>query len=213
MSIPYIPATFKASAFNCPYCNAYAKQLWFSAHYNAGGSLPLINGITYCTCTHCNNYSLWLDDTMIFPNESIAPMPNSDLPEDIKEDYEEARTILANSPRGAAALLRLCIQKLCAYLGEEGKDINKDIKSLVAKGLPPRIQQSLDIVRVVGNNAVHPGVIDLTDDTETASSLFNLINYIVEDRITRPKEIEALYNALPEGKLKAIEARDTKKSS
>jgi hypothetical protein len=147
---------------------------------------------------------------MIFPTVGLAPMPNSDMPDDIKLDYEEARSILNHSPRGAAALLRLAIQKLCNVLGEEGKDINADIKSLVNKGLPPRVQQALDIVRVIGNEAVHPGKLDLKDDVSTATMLFGLLNFIVEDRITKPKEIDALYATLPENKIKGIITRDGK---
>jgi hypothetical protein len=37
-----------------------------------------------------------------------------------------------------------------------------------------------------------------------------MINFIVEDRITRPREIEDLYGKLPEESRKAIEKRDTK---
>jgi len=135
-------------------------------------------------------------------------MPNNDLPEDIKADYEEARTILNKSPRGATALLRLCIQKLCESLGESGKDINKDIGNLVKKGLPLKVQQSLDIVRVIGNDAVHPGQIDLTDDVETATKLFVLTNLIVDVMITQPKEIDKLFNSLPKNKLEGIANRD-----
>lgn len=130
------------------------------------------------------------------------------MPEEVSADFEEARSILTRSPRGAAALLRLCLQKMCIRLGLPGKDINKDIGELVKQGLSPKVQQALDIVRVVGNEAVHPGQMDLKDDVETASQLFGLINFIIEDRITKPKEIEALFSTLPEGKRQGITDRD-----
>ena len=78
---------------------------------------------------------------MIYPGSSPAPLPNPDLPEEIKADYEEARAIISRSPRGACALLRLCVQKLCGILGESGKDVNGDIAALVKKGLNPKIQK------------------------------------------------------------------------
>jgi len=147
---------------------------------------------------------------MIYPNSGNAPPPNPDLPEEIKVDYEEARSIASLSPRSSAALLRLVIQKLCKELGEKGKNINEDIANLVKKGLPDRIKKSLDIVRVIGNEAVHPGQIDLKDEIETVERLFELVNLIVEDRITQPKHIDQLYEKLPENKRKAIEERDKK---
>lgn len=79
------------------------------------------------------------------------------------------------------------MQKLCAVLGESGKDINADIASLVTKGLSVQIQQALDIVRVIGNEAVHPGHIDLKDDPKTAELLFDLLNLIVEEKISEPR--------------------------
>jgi hypothetical protein len=137
-----------------------------------------------------------------------APPPNPDLPADIRQDYEEASSILALSARGAAALIRLCIQKLCKYLGEGGKDINADIGELVKKGLDIRVQKALDAVRVIGNNAVHPGKIDLKDDRATAESLFRLLNIIAEKMISEPKHVDDIYACLPPGALKQIEDRD-----
>jgi hypothetical protein len=63
-------------------------------------------------------------------------------------------------------------------------------------------------VRVIGNNAVHPGELDLKDDQQTATSLFGPINIIAETMITQPKEIDAMYQKLPAGPKAAIEDRD-----
>jgi len=86
----------------------------------------------------------------------------------------------------------------------------EDIGTLVKNGLPARIQKALDIVRVIGNNAVHPGVLDITDDIETASKLFELVNHIAYSMITQPKEIEGLYTTkVPEAQKEHIEKRDS----
>ena len=145
---------------------------------------------------------------MIFPSKPNVPLPNEDLNQDIKEDYNEASEIVEKSPRSASALLRLSIQKLCQQLGEKGKDLNEDIGKLVKKRLPVKIQQSLDVVRVIGNESVHPGEIDLRDDKDTAYKLFELVNIIADTMITQPKEIDKLYKNLPKKKLDGIKKRD-----
>jgi len=76
--------------------------------------------------------------------------------------------------------------------------------------LNPLVQKSLDIVRVIGNEAVHPGVIDLNDDRDTASQLLNLVNSIADQMISHPKKVEELYGKLPESKREAIEKRNNK---
>ncbi len=145
---------------------------------------------------------------MIYPTGSIAPLPSEDMPEDVKADFNEARDIVQASPRAAAALLRLALQKLTIHLGGKGKNLNEDIKNLVKKGLPPKVERALDVVRVIGNNAVHPGKIDLRDDLDTAILLFELLNMIVDTMITQPRRVDEIYNKLPEGVRKAIEKRD-----
>lgn len=154
---------------------------------------------------------MWVGGVMSYPEQVHAVSANKDTPPDIARDYDEARAIAQKSPRGAAALLRLAIQKLCVYLGEPGKNINHDIASLVSKGLDPRIQKALDVLRVVGNEAVHPGTIDLNDDPDTAENLFKLFNLIVEKMISEPKLVDEVYSNLPPDKLAAIEKRDREK--
>lgn len=152
-----------------------------------------------------------MDGKMVIPDMEGVSYPNDDLDNEIKDDYMEARSILTRSPRGAAALLRLALQKLCKQLGEGGKDINSDIADLVKKGLRPSIQKSLDIVRVTGNESVHPGVLDMKDNREVALRLFELINLIAEVMISEPKKIDDLYDkVVPEEKKKAIVGRDGK---
>ena len=206
---PYKQPTFKETAFNCPYCGVFANQGWSEVYNNMNG-FRTISSLWYCTCIHCAQFTLWHLEKMILPSTGGAAMPNNDLPDDVKLDYEEARTILNKSPRGATALLRLAIQKLCIHLGEKGKNINDDIGNLVKKGLPIKVQQSLDIVRVIGNNAVHPGQIDLIDNIEIAAKLFVLLNIIAEVMITQPKEVDNLFNSLPANQLAGIKERDTK---
>lgn len=170
-----------------------------------------LNNVDVSECYNCDKIALWVGDQMVWPHSNEAPPPHAELPEELAADYSEAGEIANASPRGAAALLRLVIQKLCKHLGESGKNINADIAALVKKGLDPRVQQMLDVVRVVGNNAVHPGEIDLRDDRETAERLFVLVNMITDIMIAQPKAVEEMYGKLGSRPLEAIERRDKPK--
>lgn len=209
----YIAPSFRGSAFNCPYCNAYANMRWSRLSFSLYSGDTALTPIYQANCAHCKKESFWMSHNtehglILFPLAKTAPLPHPDMPENIKIDYEEARSICANSPRGAAALLRLAIQKLCIHLGEKGKKLNDDIGSLVKEGLPGQIQKALDIVRVIGNNAIHPGVLNSEDVSEVATTLFELVNQIIEDRISRPKKLDELFKGLPPGALEGIEKRD-----
>jgi Domain of unknown function (DUF4145) len=114
-----------------------------------------VHNVSLSRCFNCEEVCVWIYDQLFWPRRPGGPQPNVDLPADVRSDYEEASTILDASPRGAAALLRLAVQKLCKVLGEGGKDLNADIASLVRKGLDVRVQKALDAVRVIGNNSVH----------------------------------------------------------
>ncbi len=200
----YYPPGHDIEQFHCLLCGVYAKQNWHTLknHYNH------YTNFTYSTCVHCNKSCYWYKEKMVVPSEAPVAPPHQDLPESCLSEYNEARDIVSKSPRAAAALLRLAVQKLMVELGEKGKNINNDIGSLVAKGLPVEVQQALDYCRVIGNNGVHPGEIELNDNPEITNSLFEMINFIVEDRISRPKKVADLYKVLPKGALEAVEKRD-----
>lgn len=175
------------------------------------GGTERIEALWVARCTACGSLLVWRDDKMISPVvEQFGPAPTEDMPDEIKEDFNEARSIAGRSPRGAAALIRLCLQKLCKALGEKGDNINDDIAKLVTRGLDAGVQQALDAVRVIGNNAVHPGTIDLKDDRETVESLMELVNFVVDAMITQPKRRQALYSRIPASTQAAIAKRDGK---
>ena len=211
----YYPPTYNHNQFNCSYCNVFAKQDWtyivtMNPVERKWGSEPICIGnapVEVSTCVHCRKSTFWLEEKIIYPPMRTAPPANNDLPDNVKAVYEEAPTISNQSPRAACALLRLAIELLLKELDETGS-INDGIKNLVKKGLDARVQQALDVVRVTGNNAVHPGKI-VFDDTANVHTLFQLINIIADVLITQPKQIQATFDNLPEGARKAIKKRDT----
>lgn len=226
------PPVHAKGQFHCPHCGVYAKQRW--SHLSAIGdayttrsatasvmrssnilnlaamNLKLPEEWTLSGCEHCGKWIVWLDKKIIYPKQILVEQPNKDLAEDIQADYLEAANVLGDSPRAAAAILRLALQKLCKQLEQKGENINDDIAALVKKGLNPAIQKSLDALRITGNNAVHPGELDLSDDSERVIKLFNLINFVAQKMITELNEIDSFYEGLPKGARDAVKKRDTK---
>lgn len=98
------------------------------------------------------------------------------MPPDVLAVYEEARDVSGISKKSAGALLRLALQMLVDDLEQGSAPINTKIGELVKRGLDPQVQQAMDVVRVVGNNAVHPGQIDLDADEDLLPARFALIN-------------------------------------
>lgn len=229
-----IPPQSRLDKFTCPHCGAISGQLWGVLSANNGvskirdiqpelagwlrGSNQWRNIIEQdgdwimSSCENCAGICVWRNEKLIYPDIIVVEEPNEDLPEDIKKDYQEAASILNKSPRGAAALLRLCVQKLCIYLGKKGKNLNDDIGELAKEGLPEKTVKAMDILRVTGNNYVHPGKLDTNDDAKVATDLFKLLNFIAYKMITEPKEIDSLYeDIVPESAKTATEQRSKRK--
>jgi hypothetical protein len=162
------------------------------------------------SCSACGTGTVWLGGRLLFPSNSPAPQPGADMPAAASQDYEEAAKVVGHSPRAAAALLRLCTEKLLGHLLQREGRIDSMIADFVALGVPMQVQQAMDVLRVTGNEAVHPGTMDAVDDLDTALALFGLVNLIVDDLITRPKHVSQMYGALPRGKREAIEARNAR---
>lgn len=203
---------FKAPAYTCPLCQTFSQQSWVVTLDNRTGQLFQFQDLWFAVCLKCQGRTIWYQTRLVAPIATSAPPPNEDMPEDIRVDFEEARDIAERSPRSAAGLLRLCIQKLCIHFGEPGDNLNADIASLVMKGLPVEIQQAFDGIRIVGNSQLHPDDrgFDIRANPNAVPLLFTLANMIVDNKISLPRKTREFYSGLPESTRNAVDLRQQK---
>jgi hypothetical protein len=166
-----------------------------------------VQNVSISYCFDCNEMCLWVCDQLVWPGGARGPEPKVLASPDVQRDYEEASGTLDASPRGAAALLRLAIEKLCKELGESGESPQADIAFSVKEHVDARVQKVLDAMRIIESNAVHPGQIGVGDNRPTAETLSGLVNLICEKMIIEPKHLQAVYTKLREGAQNAMEQR------
>src|SRR5262249_736659 len=85
-----------------------------------------VQNVSISYCFSCSQMCLWVDDQLVWPTRT-SPKPELHVVPDEPREYEEASQALEASPRGAAALLRLTIEKLCKELGVSGESLKDDI--------------------------------------------------------------------------------------
>ncbi|ECO7371180.1 DUF4145 domain-containing protein [Campylobacter coli] len=209
----YTKPCFKGAAFNCPHCGVYSRMEW-DGFYNRHIDIKQVEEYSFfnSTCYHCQRSMIWYlkdkNPKIFFPREVTIP-PEENMPENIKEIYEEASLVLGDSPRASCALLRLALQELMKYLKENikiynglnNRNINEDIKEIINIGnfyqdQKEMLEEAMNSVRLIGNKASHPSELDINDNPEIANTLFEMINFIVGEIITKPKEREERLNKL-----------------
>jgi len=196
------------------------------------GDIYIVSWV-YCTNNKCNQIILTLktgrmksdlskdfkienvesinnDEEIIYPiKPSTAPMPTKGMPDNIKEDYMEARAVVDVSPRSAIALLRLCTENLVNYLEIKGKNLNEKIDNLEKSGYSKDTIIALDLLREIGNSAIHR-LDENTTNHEIALGLFKAFNMVVNEIVER-KEVNELLHGMPEKVRQRIENRFAKK--
>jgi len=209
----YEAPVLNKESFTCIYCDTMSQQQWNSTNVSEGGYINFTGReftISVSTCNTCNGKIIWKDDKIIEPKSSIAPVAIEEMSEYVKNIYNEAKMVVSDSPRSACALLRLAIELLCSEIIPSG-NLNTKIGKMVEQGLDIRIQKALDIVRITGNNKIHPGQIDADDNLSIAISMFDLVNYIADRLIVQPAKIDEMFADLPTEKKEQIEKRDKQK--
>jgi len=222
----YVSPAIDQLTFNCPHCDALARQFWFSVHADPlkADEKPLVasaetvktltfgndeeaqrdrklkwveqmasgrpflevhrefrsrdvQNVSISYCFNCNEMCLWVYDQLVWPRREGFPEPKLHAPPNVRRESEEASQILEASPRGAAALLRIAIEKVCKELGVSGESATDDIAFFVREdvGADYREQRSPRSNRPWGrsSNSRNPiwfGQLDLRKDDHGAET-------------------------------------------
>jgi hypothetical protein len=165
-------------------------------------------------CYNCKGFTVWVRDRLVFPIKVEEAPPdivevdfeevatdvqgtveaqegdehvqtNAEDVEEASEDFEEAAAILNKFPRGAAALTRICIQKMMPLVKGNAENLDENLSSLVRKGLKVEIQQAMDVLQLVRKSPLQPSEVDLKEENETAKTLLNSLKVILERRMLK----------------------------
>jgi hypothetical protein len=165
-------------------------------------------------CYNCKGFTVWVRDRLVFPIKVEEAPPdivevdfeevandvegtveaqesdehvqtNAEDVEEASGDFEEAAAILNKFPRGAAALTRICIQKMMPLVKGNAKNLDENFSSLVRKGLEVEIQQAMDVLQVVRKSPLQSSEVNLAEENETTKNFFNSLRNILERRMLK----------------------------
>lgn len=128
------------------------------------------------------NYGMTERVCDIIPKKVIRQFPDY-IPQQIRNDYEEATCILNDSPKAAATLYRRCLQGMIRDYWEISKGrLIDEIKALESK-IPAMQWKAIDGLRKIGNIGAHMEsdvntIVDI--DEGEAEKLGKLIELLME---------------------------------
>lgn len=204
------------NSFICPYCKIETGHQFVSdrlvRHYQnsyyefyavTNISQPCIKEeltLSISTCAKCKQIEIWINDDMVYPKiEEFGPEATKDMPERVKETFNEARKVFGVSVRSAAALLRLAIEQYCDEMGYKERNLSTSIKEMISKeNLSNEFEKSCDYIRLTGNDAVHPRELSISEDKEVVLFMFELLNQLVEEMITNKNKKNRLFRKVLE---------------
>ncbi|MEG0366079.1 MAG: DUF4145 domain-containing protein [Coprobacillus sp.] len=207
-----------SQSYTCTYCN-HTFPLIDSTHtnrhpsfengldgFNMGSRVTYESEVSliFYKCPNCGEYTIFAVGTgdkvknincHIKPN-SLAKQFPSYIPEQIRQDYEEAYAIVDLSSKSSATLARRCLQGMIHdFWGIHEKNLNAEITSLQNK-IPTTQWKVLDGIRKLGNIGAHMEndinvIIDI--DPNEASKLLKVIEKLMNDWYIERHETEKLY--------------------
>lgn len=141
-------------------------------------------------CRNCGQVVIYKQFDLVYPVMNGIP-PVDCMPDEAKEVFKESQDIIGLSPRAACALLRICVERMINATGAKGGNLAAKLDSLK---LPPKLASLARACRLVGNDAVHNNVIDLSvgsDEAKVVSeALSRFANRIAEELFGMAEEAD-----------------------
>ena len=171
------------AGYTCPFCqhaiaNAYETLTTYridfsqftSSHeiassMSGGVSItPYLILVEFHKCPNCEKQSIIVKGVgseveritkLIHPTSTAKQYP-SYVPDQIKNDYEEAYAILNLSPKASATLSRRCLQGMIRDFWDihDKKNLCSEIDAIADK-ISPSARRALDATRKIGNIGAH----------------------------------------------------------
>lgn len=159
---------------------------------------------TATVCLGCRKGSVWRDGKRVFPARVPSIQPHEDMPPKARGLFEEAVAVKGLSPRASAALARASLESFLKEHFSESKAYNLDERVAEAgRHISAELWEALTVLRVVGNEALHDGKIEMQldgSDDAYIEPLLGAVNGLAEELISRPARTRALYEKLPDAK-------------
>jgi hypothetical protein len=151
------------SVILCPYCGT-KTPIKFEFEGGGGGRLSCSSG--FCgnfivKCVNCENDTFIIieDDIIVDQYPKCVTKVALDVPQDIREDFEEAdKCFNSEAFKASVAMLRRALQKSCNELGANPKDRLVDQLENLYKNdkIPKPLYDLATEIRFFGNYGAHP---------------------------------------------------------
>lgn len=209
-----ITIDFKNNTFSCPYCgkeqtysrnnmyyeiNAYKKGYSESSRTPYEQSCDITVFHILCSNNLCKKLTVIARNQSkqwdLIPDNVCKHYPDY-VPLQIRNDYEEASSVIERSPKAAATLLRRCLQGMIHDFWDiHEKNLNAEITQLKDK-IPATQWKAIDGLRSIGNIGAHmEKEVDLIIDIEPqeAFKLQKLIELLMEKWYISRHDEEVLF--------------------
>jgi len=206
---------------DCPHCGKAFHDSWNIVEIKPIRSVPGYQWVSNVTiCPACDDTTIVLrkmewdqlnqsyvrEEFTAYPRRSFRKPTPTQVPKQIKEDYEEACMVLPLSEKASAALSRRCLQAILRGQGYTQRDLAQQIEALLnehdpAKAISSALRTTVDAIRNFGNFSAHP----VTDQTtlqvidvepQEAEWCLDILEEMFDHYYVRPAEAAARKAAL-----------------